>query len=237
VLQNEKYIEFADDNTVEVLALGELQSGIDKGDRRAETYDGKDEKGNPVKYLKEFAGCTVEQLNALNSSPANQYNKTGHIPYVCLVDPWTQKQITPIAAVSVGGIGKAVAEARVALNKEHGPSVKRSTLRQVEAGVKAIEDLLAKNDLAKALPEFNKLKTSLAKEGEGLKSKLKPAEEKVLELAKTQLDDAEAKLAAGEIKPAEKIVNALASGLKGTDLETRVKDLQAKIKAAGQPTK
>lgn len=70
MLQNEKYIAFAEDNTVEVIALGDLDKGMaNTKDRRNEQYDGKDENGNPVKYLKEFAGMTVEQLNGLNSSP------------------------------------------------------------------------------------------------------------------------------------------------------------------------
>ena len=82
MLQNDKYIEFADDNSVEILALGSIQDGIDKKDKRADTYDAKDAKdtqGGVIKYMKEFAGATSEQLLALDSSPASGYNKTGHI--------------------------------------------------------------------------------------------------------------------------------------------------------------
>ena len=42
VLQNDKYIEFADENTVEVIELQRLQEGIDEKDRKAETYKAED---------------------------------------------------------------------------------------------------------------------------------------------------------------------------------------------------
>lgn len=238
MLQNDKYIEFADDNTVEILAMGSIQDGISKKDRRAETYDAKDEAGNPVKYMKEFAGCTVEQLEALNSSPAGQYNKTGKIPYVGIVDPFTLQEIKSMpGGAAAGGLMKAVEEAKVQLNKEHGPSVKRSTLKKVRSGIRDIESTLAgKGGAAKALADLRKLQTSIAKEPESIRNETKAIEEKVLDAAKTQLDDAEAKIAAGDVKAAQAILSQLGSALKGTDLESRVKELAEKIKAA-QPAK
>ena len=60
VLQNKKYIKFHDQNTVEVMSLGSLQSGIDKGDKRAGTYLAKDAAGNVARYL-DALGVTVAQ--------------------------------------------------------------------------------------------------------------------------------------------------------------------------------
>jgi len=238
VLQNDKYIAFANDNTVEVIALGELQDGIDKKDRRAELYDAKDEAGNPVKYMKEFAGMTVEQLLGLNSSPANSYNKTGHIPYVSIVDPFTTLEMKSMpGGAAAGGLMDAAKEAKDVLNKEHGPSVKRSVLLKIDAAGKSIDAMLTKEGVAKALPEYRKLETSLAKEPDSVKAKAVKIEEKILETAKTQLDDAEGKIAAGDLKAASAILTPLSRALKGTDLFARATELLAKAKPAAEPAK
>jgi hypothetical protein len=238
VLQNEKYIDFANDNTVEVVALGRLDEGIEKKDRKAETYDAKDEQGNPVKYLKEYANCTVEQMLGLNSSPAGQYNKTGKIPYVGIVDPWTLQEIrSQPGGFAAGGLMDAVAEAKKKLNAEHGPSVKRSSLKKLETGAKNVQATLEKGGAAKALAEFAKLETSVAKEPEALKAKLVPIKEKLLEAATADLDKADGLLGSGDVKGASTILNGLKTGLKGTDLEARLKELLEKAKTAAEPPK
>jgi hypothetical protein len=238
VLQNEKYIAYADENTVEVISIGEAEKGInDPKDLHGGTYDAKDENGNPVKYVREFAGMTIEQLNALAGAPEAQFNKTGGVPYVCLVDPWTQKEITRIRAVSLGGIQKAVEEARAQLVKEHGPWVKRSTLKKVREDVKSIDASLAlpKGGLVKALTDLRKLQAAIAKEADSVRAETKAVVEKVDEAAKVQLDDAEAKIAAGDVKGAKDVLGPIASLLRGTDFEARVKELQDKLKAASAP--
>ena len=233
MLQNEKYIEFANDNTVEVIAMSRLQEGIDKKDRKAETYDAKDEKGNPVKYLKEFAGMTVEQILGLDSSPAGQYNKTGKIPYVAIVDPFTLQEIKKQpGGFAAGGLMDAVIEAKAKLNKEHGPSVKRSSLKKFEAGAKAVEATLEKGGAAKALADFAKLEASVAKEPEALQLKAKALKEKLVEASVADLDKAEALIGSGDLKGATSILKPLVSGLKGTDHEARVKELLEKAKPA-----
>jgi len=239
VLQNEKYIAFADDNTVEVIALGDLDKGMaNTKDKRNELYDAKDENGNPVKYMKEFAGMTVEQLTALNSSPANGYNKTGHIPYVSIVDPFTQAEMKSMpGGAAAGGLMDAVKEMKDKLNKEHGPSVRRSALWKVDAEVKSIEASIKKDGLAKALASFQKLDASVAKEHDFIKTKVKEFGVTLMDAAKTQLDDADAKIAAGDIKAAKSILSPLTSALKGTDLEARVKELLEKTKPAPEPPK
>jgi hypothetical protein len=233
VLQNEKYLAFAEDNTVEVIALSRLQEGIDKKDRKAETYDAKDENGNPVKYLKEFAGMTVEHVLALDSSPAGQYNKTGKIPYVAIVDPHTQLEIQKMpGGAAAGGLMDAVVEAKAKLNKEHGPSMKRSVLQKFQAGVKAVEESLTKGGSAKALGDLRKLEASIAKEPQALKDDAKKLEEKILDAVKADLDKADGLIAAGDMKAATALLKPFASLLKGTDLEARLKELLEKTKPA-----
>lgn len=239
MLQNEKYLAFADDNSVEVLALGSLDKGMSNPkDRRNEQYDAKDENGNPVRYLKEFAGCTVEQLNALNASQAGQYNKTGKIPYVGIVDPHTLKEMKSMPGGSAaGGLMDAVIECKETLNKAHGPSMKRSSLKKFNAGVKSIEDQIGKG-AAKALAELRKLQTSIAKEPQALKDEAGKLEEKVLDAAKADLDKAEGLIAGGDVKAATAILKGY-KGLfeKDSELDKRLKELVEKTKPAPEPAK
>ena len=239
MLQNEKYIAFADDNTVEVLALSRLEEALkDTKDRRTETYDAKDEKGNPVKYMKEFAGMTSEQILALDSSPASGYNKTGHIPYVSIVDPYTLAEVKSMpGGAAAGGLMEAVAEIRAQMVKDHGPSVKRSVMSKLDAGIKSLEAVLAKDGVAKVLPEFKKLEASVAKEHDVIKAKAKEFGDKLMDAAKASLDSAEAKIASGDLKGAKSLLSPLSGVLKGTDLEARVKELLDKTKPPAEPAK
>lgn len=239
MLQNDKYIAFADDNTVEVISLSRLDEALkDPKDRKTETYDAKDEAGNPVKYMKEYAGMTSDQLIALNSSPAGQYNKTGHIPYVSIVDPYTLAEMKSMpGGAAAGGLMDAVKEAKDKLNKDHGPSVHRSVLWKVEADIKTIEASVKKDGVGKALPAFQKLDASVSKEHDFIKAKVKEFGVTLMDAAKAQLDDAEGKIAAGDMKGAKSILTPLAPALKGTELEARAKELLDKTKPAPEPAK
>ncbi|MFH0944691.1 MAG: hypothetical protein V2A76_05790 [Planctomycetota bacterium] len=89
VLQNKKYIKFADEGTVEVISLGGLEKGVEKGDKKAATYTQK-VNGEDVEFLVEFPNLTVEEMVALNRSKASSYNDTGKIPFTALIDPFTE---------------------------------------------------------------------------------------------------------------------------------------------------
>ncbi len=90
VMQNKKYIKFANKHTVEVISLQDLQKGIDAKDRKAATYK---VKGSDTEFLIEFPGLTVEDMLGLHKSQASRYNNTGKIPYTAVVDPHTQKEV------------------------------------------------------------------------------------------------------------------------------------------------
>lgn len=232
VLQNEDYIKFSGDNSVEIIALGRLQEGIDKKDPKAETYDAKDEKGNPVKYLKSYPGMTVEEMLNLDRSPAGQYNKTGKIPYTAIVNPHTLEAIEGVSGgLSAKGLAEKVDAAKAKLNATNGPSVKRSSLQKYHQAERDVEAVLAKSGAAKALDALKKLKASIAKEPEAIRSKATALEAKLLDAARAQLDDAEAKIAEGDLKSAKSLLTPLASALKGTDMEARAKELLEKTKA------
>lgn len=234
MLQNDKYMAFVADNAVDVIIEERLQEGVDKKDPKAATYEGKDDDGKPATLMKEWPNLTLAEMLALATSPGGQYNHTGKIPYVSLVDPYTLKEVKGIPGGEAGkGLIEDITASKAQLNKDHGPSVKRSTLTAVTAQSKAVEDALAgKGGVAAALPLLAKLQASTAKEGEGVKAKVKPVADKVMEAAKAQLDDAETKIGAGDVKGATTILSQIGSLLKGTELEGRVKELSDKAKAA-----
>jgi hypothetical protein len=59
-------VVFAEDSTVEVIALQRLDEGIKAGDKKAEMYEAVNEKGEPVKYMVKFPGLTADDMFALN---------------------------------------------------------------------------------------------------------------------------------------------------------------------------
>jgi hypothetical protein len=240
VLQNEKYIGFAEDNTVEVYCLGRLDEAFQKLEanpeapekRQLETYTAKDADGNPVTYMKEWAGMTKEHLFALARSKGSSYNDTGKIPFLCIVDPWTEKEMerSP-GGLAVGALMEHVAAQRKVLISQHGPSVSRSVLKSTKAEVKRLSDVVAKDGVAKTMKDYRKLEKAVAKQPESITKLLEPAMKALMDAATAQLDDAEAKVGEGDLPGAKKLLDKLGKSLDGTELEARAKELQAKVTA------
>lgn len=237
VLQSEKYIEFCEENTVEVLALGRLDEAIQKNEPKAAEYDAKDEAGQPVKYMREWPGLTKEQMIALASSKAASYNDTRQIPFTCFVDPWTEKEMQRFpGAQSAKTLMEAALVQKQKLVAEHGPSTSRVVLNKVTAEAKRIVDGLPKAGAAKSMAEYRKLEKSAAKETDTVKKRLEPALQAILDAATADLDQAESLLGGGDVAGAKKIADKLVKPLDGTPLADRAKELAEKIKAA-QPAK
>lgn len=247
MLQNEKYISFANENTVEVYSLGRLDEAIGKLEknpeaqekRQLEEYDAKDEDGKPVRYMKMWAGMTKDHLLALARSKASSYNDTGKIPFLCIVDPYTEKEMVRYpGGLAAKGLMEAAAAQKKVLNDQHGPSVSREVLTGTKAEVKRITGALEKDGVAKSMTAFRKLEKGVAKQPETIKALIQPALDAIVAAATAQLDDAEGKLTAGDAPGAKKILDKLGKSLDGTDLAERAKDLLAKAKAAAaEPAK
>ncbi len=233
VLQNKKYIKFAYDNTVEVMAMGRLQEGIDKNDPKAETYTTKDANGNKVVYLKEFPNLTVEEALALRSSKAGTYNDTGGIPYTAIVDPFTLEKL----AFFKGGqssktIIDSVTEWKRVLNKQHGPSLKRSDLMAFRKGMASVEALLGDKGAAKALIAYKKFERNAKKMGEDMLERAQSFKaRRLLSAAKEELDRAEALIESGDLKAAKKLLGSLSRALKKTELHPRALELLERTKS------
>lgn len=234
VLQNDDYIEFAEENTVEVMALGRLQEGVEKGDRKAEQYDAEDENGQPVKYMVEFPNLTLEEMYALDRSKAGTYNQTGKIPYTAIVNPHTEEEMKGLSGgQSAKGLMEIVSELKKKLEAEHGPSLSRKDVRAVEECKKECNALLADKGAGKALAQLAKDAKKLEKKGERIAAMVEEYLKELLAKAGEELDEAEGLIDSGDVSGAKKILASLKSAVRKTDLEARVDELYEKIKAAG----
>jgi hypothetical protein len=233
VLKNKKYIAFADENTVEVISLQDLDKGMEKNDRRAATYKEKGANGQERECLVEWAGLTVEEINALHGSKAGTYNNTGSIPYTAIVDPHTLEQMDKISGgYGAGTLMEMVTAARKELEKQHGKGVSRKSLNKVRDADREIREELDKGNLAKALADSAALEKKVAKESAAVVDLAGKTRATVLEAAGKQLDEIEAMIARGEKAGAAKQLGPLARALKGTTLEERALALLEGTKAA-----
>ncbi len=228
VLQNKKYIKFAFENTVEVMALSRLEEGISKNDRKAATYEAKD----GTEYLVEFPNLTVEDVKNLRSSKAGTYNKTGKIPYTAIVDPHTLEEMESIKG---GYSGKTLMEIvkthKKALGKEHGKSISRKALTKVKKQQHQIEAELEKENFSKALSAAAKLEKSVAKQPAALIEMVGKVKAGVVAACAKKLDSLEALIGRGAKAEAAKELGPLSRALKGTSLEERANQLLAQAKA------
>jgi len=228
VLQNKKYIKFAAENTVEVMALGRLDEGIQKNDRKAATYKAKD----GTEYLVEFPNLTVDDIKRMRSSKAGSYNNTGKIPYTAIVDPHTLAEMENIKG---GYSGKTLMEIvkvhQKTLAEEHGKSLSRKVLTKVRKQQAEIEKELEKESFSKALAAMAKLEKSVAKQPAALVEMVGKTKAGVIEACGKKLDALEALIGRGAKGEAAKELGSLVRALKGTSLEERAQGLLAQAKA------
>jgi len=232
VMQNKKYIKFAHENTVEVLALSRLDEAIQKGERRAGTYKARDENGNEVQCMVEWPGLTADQIRTLHSSPAARYNKTGKIPYTSIVDPHTLKEMEGfLGGQSSKTIMEAVKTCKKELKKQYGPSLSRKVLDKLRKAQAVVRSELSAGKLARGLADVAKLEKSMAKQPQKVLDEVAKIKAEAIEAAGKRLDELEAQIDGGEAKQVIHDLGPLIRALKGTDLFQRATDLLAKAKS------
>lgn len=225
VLQNKSYISFANDNTVEVVAVSRLDEGVQKNDPRAATYKAKDESGADVEYMASWPGLTLEQMRALNSGPASRYNDTGRIPQVYVVDPHTlQKMDVGEIQRTAKGIQDAVLAARKTLDKAHGKGFPRRDYSRLMGARGAALREAGGGDFGKALASFRKVHERMKDIPESLKAVVASTEEKIIGDAKASVAELEA-LSASDPAAAKRELIRMGSRLRGTGLEKSVDEL------------
>ena len=232
VLQNKKYIAFAEENTVEVLALSRLDEGIEKKDPRAGTYKAKDVDGVEKDFMLGWPNLTAEDIAALNGSKGSSYNNTGKIPYTAIVDPYTLEEMENIkGGYGMGTLIDIVTAKKKELEKQHGKGTSRKALAKVKEADADIKKSLAAGNFAKALTDSAALQKKVAKEAPAIVEMAQKTGVEVLEAVTKQLDEIEALIGRGEKAEAMKQIGPLSRALKGTDLEARSLELLEKAKA------
>jgi hypothetical protein len=231
VLQNKKYIAFAEESSVDVLTMDRLQMGIDEKDKRAGTYKAKDVDGQEKEFLLSWPSLTVEELTEMGKGHAGTYNKTGKLPYTAVVDPFTLEEMGNLpGAFAVPQLSDLVAAKKKELEKAHGKGVTRKTLAKFKEADAGIKKELAAGNLAKALTDSTALQKKVAKDGDAIVEMANKTGAEVLEAATKQLDEIEAMIGRGEKAEANKQLGPLSRALKGTTLEERALALLAQTK-------
>ena len=220
VMQNKKYIKFAAANTVEVLSMGRLDEAIEKGNRKAGTYEKKGPDGQTQEYMVAWPSLTRKQINDLRAGPAGRYNRTGGIPYTCIVDPHTLNEIQKWSGgISPKTIMEAVTDAKKALQKEHGKGLGRSAIKAADKAVAESRGLTASGDFDKAIKALAKARKKDKSGSEIMTQKFDAAQEAVVEAARTRLSEVKQLDGAA----AKKAIGKLMRKLKGTGLEDEAK--------------
>ena len=172
------------------------------------------------------------QLDKLASSGANKYNARG-IPNTTIVNPHTLEAMIALkggqSSKSLIGI---IDEQKNALNKQYGKSLKRKDLRKFNDAANGVLGEMGKGQFDKALRSASKLAASVAKKAQALQDKAKKVQADVVEAADKRVDELAAVVGRGETKGVARELTGIVSAAKGTDLETKAKELLAKVKAA-----
>jgi hypothetical protein len=224
VLQNDDYIQFATENTVEVLALSRLDEAIGKQEARAATFEGH-RRGEPVQYLVSWPNLTAADVDALHKSKAGQYNDTGAIPVTFLVNPHTLEEITRWkGAVTVDDLVEAVKAARKTLEEAHGEGFARKAFLKFLAAEEKAWEKVVKGDFAAAVKEVDKAIAKSAEWPEPMAMRGQTLRRLVIEAAEKRLAEVEALLGEDPAKGKAELRKLLPK-LKGTGLEERAKAL------------
>lgn len=231
VLTNKKYIKFADENTVDVISMANLEAGKQAGDKRLETFKGKDAKGNEVEYLMGWPNLTLEQLSGMQV-PRTWKDGNG-IPDTAIVNPHTLEKFDSWkGSYSAGKLMDAVAAAKKILNKQHGKSVSRKKLRKLRKDEDKARAELDKGNVAKAMTGWRDVSKKATKFPDTVQEIPDKLLADILKVAGEQLDELEAVIGRGELKSAARSLGSLSRALKGTALEKRAVDLLTKAKAS-----
>lgn len=225
MLQNEKYIKFADKSTVEVLSLSRLDEAVQKKEKLARTYKAK-VNGQEVERMWAWPNLTFDEMIELNKSKAGQFNDTGRIPFCCIVDPYTELEIERLPTISVSKIIESAKAARKELEKQHGKGIPRAALRGLEGAIATSRTLALASDYGSAIEALNLAVAEVQDWPAELRAEADAARAAVIAAAESALRDLE-RQALEDAAAAKAGLEKLAPKLKGTGLEERAKELLA----------
>ena len=228
VLENKKYIKFSRVKTVEVAVIGQLEKGIAEGNSKAGIYRAKGSDGQEVAYMLHWPGITAKELIALGRSKAASYNKTGKVPYTCIVDPHTLKELKSwLGGTSGKSIMNEIKAVRKNLVKHHGPGVSRAALSGLRSAEDRIPTLMRSGDFSEAMDLLEKA-AGKSDPPKAIKKRINAARKQIIDAASAQLEAIRAK-AADDPAIARKELSRLVKKLRGTGLENKAKAMLKEI--------
>jgi len=173
VLQNKGYMKFSNSNVIEVISMEELERALQNNHWAIKTYDFKDPYGDVLKYLVEFPGVTLDDLDRLSNGKPIEYMEGGRIPYTAVVDPHTEKLMEGIKGERNGKqLIEAIKPHLQTLRTKHGPGVSRKLWNQVRAAEPKCDVLLAQGELNKAVKLYTGLRAQATEEPEAIRPRL-----------------------------------------------------------------
>ena len=227
MLQGSVYIKFAQAHTVEVICMEEIDKALAEKNRLVRTFKETDAYGDDVEHLAELPGLTIEDLQSLRNSRAEDYVKGNRMPYTTIVDPHTLKAMEEFqGGYSAKELMERVKRQFDTLKATHGAGLDRKVWRSAARAQVEIDLLLGEDKLEKAMSVYRQLAKETTGAPEPLPARVAASLEVILDDAAKRLDVIERRLGAGATSKVKSELRALQRALAGTRLEKRVFELQ-----------
>lgn len=233
MLESSVYADFAEKHSVEFLVTEELDRALRDKNRLVRTYKATDPYGDPVEYLVEFPGVTIEQLQQLSNSKAVRYISTsGKIPYTSIVDPHTGKELEGVVGVrSVKEFIALISKHKKMLEQRYGKGVPRKVWNGVVESEIQVDMLLAQNKIFDAMGVYNYMARQAVRQPPIIRNRVSAALDSILEDAGKRIPAIAKEANDKKKRPALlKEAKLLARALKETPLEEKAAALVKKLK-------
>ena len=188
VLQNGAYIRYANQNTIEVISMEELEKALQMGHSAVKTVEHVDAYGDKSDVLVEFPGLTLDDLDGTSNGKPIEFMDGNRIPYTAIVDPHTQKLMEGIKGKINGKqlIAKITPHAE-ALKKKHGPGVDRKLWNRAGQVEIQLDLHLGRGEFDKAVKAYTGFVAAIKKHDADEPHVLKSRRETMLESVTTDL--------------------------------------------------
>ena len=233
MLESAVYAKFAAKNTVEFLVTEEMDRALKDKNPLIRTYRATDPYGDPVEYLVEFPGVTIEQLRRVSNSKAVQFiSSAKRIPYSAVVDPHTGKQMEGFVGVRTPKEFIAIVRRHAkALKAKYGDGVERKVWNDLDKGGISVDLLLGSGRIADALGVYEVLARSAARHPKVIRNRVSAIHDTILADAEKRLGKIDSQVWDKRKRSAlKKEVKQLARALQDTPLEKRALELLKKLK-------
>ncbi|MFG0320217.1 MAG: hypothetical protein ACF8XB_23290, partial [Planctomycetota bacterium JB042] len=175
---------------------------------------------------------TVEEMLALNTSPASRYNDTGKIPFTAVVDPHSLKELHRWSGgTSASKIIEVVKEKAKELREQHGAGIDRRALTRFEEAVEEARAEVSEGEFSKGMRLVEKATAKSEEWPEPLQKRVEDARAEIVAAAAARLDALEAE-AEEDPRAALRELTRLRSKVRGLELDDRIAELMDRMKSS-----